>query len=108
MSKIPGHSLFNYKWSDEYRDDDDLNDTRRTTAKDRERVMFQLGAILSSLVEHRFDKIGSLVKSEAGDEGPGNVTIGECLIPALFWESRKKLADVPHGPFADENRYLLA
>lgn len=64
--------------------------------------MNQLGVIMSYISKARFDKIGSLFE---GDDG--GFSVGECLSPALTWQSRDSLeTEIDRGPFSQEGRYL--
>jgi hypothetical protein len=63
--------------------------------------MSQLGAITAQLSRLRFDKIGSL-----SQDGTGNYTVVECLLPSLTWQHRDLLEDIERGPYDDETAYF--
>ncbi|KAH7171867.1 hypothetical protein DER46DRAFT_677529 [Fusarium sp. MPI-SDFR-AT-0072] len=68
----------------------------------REKIMNQLGVIMSRLSKVHFDKIGSLF----GDD-TGGFSVGECLSPVLTWQSRDSLeTGIERGPFTGETPYL--
>lgn len=67
----------------------------------REKILNQLGRIMSSLLKPRFDKIGSLFQNEEG-----KYYIGECLSPSLLWQLRDTLPDIARGPFDKEDQYF--
>ncbi|KAK7407825.1 hypothetical protein QQX98_009996 [Neonectria punicea] len=69
--------------------------------QDREKVMSQLGTIMSSLSKIHFDKIGSLFEDNAGGH-----SVGECLSPSLLWQWRDQLEGIDRGPFQRETEYL--
>lgn len=71
------------------------------TDLDREKVMEQLGVIMSSLSNFHFDRIGSLF-----EDGDGNYFVGECLNPALLWQYRDELEGIDRGPFQQESQYF--
>ncbi|KAI9149378.1 hypothetical protein HJFPF1_11430 [Paramyrothecium foliicola] len=63
QSKATGRSLGSYDWSQTTHEVPGVHRLPRLpiSDKDREKVMVQLGAIMSELSRHRFDKIGSLM-----------------------------------------------
>ncbi|KAH7221687.1 hypothetical protein BKA60DRAFT_634933 [Fusarium oxysporum] len=69
--------------------------------RDREKVMAQLGTIMSRLSDTHFDKIGSLFQ-----DSNGNYFVGECLSPSLLWQHRDELEGVDRCPFDRESQYL--
>jgi len=71
------------------------------TDRDREKVMLQLGTIMSRLLDTNFDKIGSLFQ-----DSNGNYFVGECLSPSLIWQHRDELEGIDRGPFDHESQYL--
>ncbi|KAF4978223.1 hypothetical protein FZEAL_5328 [Fusarium zealandicum] len=102
QSKAAGRSLGSYDWSQlprvsrspNYRPPLPLSD------KDREKIMSQLGTIMSELSDHRFEKIGSIF-----NDGNGGYFVGECLSPSLTWQERDSL-DLERGPFDEEHDYF--
>jgi serine/threonine protein kinase len=73
------------------------------TDQDREKIMTQLGRMMSSLSGTHFHNIGSVF-----DDGEGNYSIGECLSPSMIWQSRDQLEGLDRGPFHDESQYFRA
>ncbi|KAF4437242.1 RNase H domain containing [Fusarium acutatum] len=71
------------------------------TDHDREKIMEQLGTIMSQLLDIHFDKIGSLFQ-----DSNGNYFVGECLSPSLLWQHRDELEGIDRGPFDRESQYL--
>src|SRR6266536_1288975 len=68
--------------------------------RNKEKIMRQLGAITSQLLNLRFDKIGSLFEED------GEYRVKECLSPALIWHQRDSLGDdVARGPFQHDYDY---
>ncbi|KAF7552778.1 hypothetical protein G7Z17_g4073 [Cylindrodendrum hubeiense] len=105
MSKASGRVLSEYDWSEAYRIP---GYTVRIPLlpladQDREKIMGQLGGIMSLLSEIHFDKIGSLFEAE---DGSSDCSVGECLNPSLLWEKRDKLEGIDRGPFDQESQYL--
>ncbi|KAJ3539249.1 hypothetical protein NM208_g5564 [Fusarium decemcellulare] len=70
--------------------------------QNREKVISQLGAMMSELSIHPFEKIGSLF-----DDGNGNYAVGECLSPSLTWQERDSL-ELDRGPFNEEGDYFIS
>ncbi|EPE09970.1 rnase h domain containing protein [Ophiostoma piceae UAMH 11346] len=105
MSKVPGRALFEYDWADAFRVPDFRVQMKflPMTDRDREKVMGQLGGIMSLLSDIKFDKIGSLF---AADDGSGDCSVGECLNPSLIWENRDQLQGIDRGPFNQESQYF--
>ncbi|KPM38214.1 hypothetical protein AK830_g8378 [Neonectria ditissima] len=69
---------------------------------DRQKIMNQLGALMSRLSKVHFDKIGSLFEDDHG-----GFSVGECLSPVLTWQSRDSLeTEIDRGPFSQEDAYL--
>ncbi|KAL5595116.1 hypothetical protein FOVSG1_008805 [Fusarium oxysporum f. sp. vasinfectum] len=103
MSKASGRPLSEYDWIELSRIEG--YPTRRSllplTDQDREKVMKQLGAIMSRLSDCHFDKIGSLL-----EDSNGNTFVGECLSPSLLWQHRDELEGIDRGPFDQESQYL--
>ncbi|KAL7759484.1 hypothetical protein ACKLNR_009574 [Fusarium oxysporum f. sp. zingiberi] len=103
MSKASGRPLSEYDWIELSRIEE--YPTRRSllplTDQDREKVMKQLGAIMSRLSDCHFDKIGSLL-----EDSHGNTFVGECLSPSLLWQHRDELEGIDRGPFDQESQYL--
>ncbi|KAF4439463.1 Protein-glutamate O-methyltransferase SPCC1393.13 [Fusarium austroafricanum] len=104
QSKATDRSLGSYDWSQlprvpglqNYRPLLPLSD------KDREKVMSQLGAIMSELSDRRFEKIGSIF-----NDGNGSYFVAECLSPSLTWQERDSL-DLDRGPFDEEHDYFMS
>ncbi|EWZ99916.1 hypothetical protein FOWG_00294 [Fusarium oxysporum f. sp. lycopersici MN25] len=103
MSKASGRPLSEYDWIELSRIEG--YPTRRSllplTDQDREKVMKQLGAIMSRLSDCHFDKIGSLL-----EDSHGNTFVGECLSPSLLWQHRDELEGIDRGPFDQESQHL--
>ncbi|KAK7424301.1 hypothetical protein QQX98_000569 [Neonectria punicea] len=97
MSKASGRALSEYDWSEAFRIP---GYTVRIPLlpladRDREKIMGQLGGIMSLLSEIHFDKIGSLFEAE---DSSSDCSVGECLNPSLLWEkgiSLKASTEVP-------------
>lgn len=69
---------------------------------DRQKIMTQLGVIMSRLAEAHFGKIGSLFQDD-----DGSFSVRECLSPALTWQSRDTLeTKIDRGPFSQEDFYF--
>ncbi|KAF5568292.1 RNase H domain-containing protein [Fusarium napiforme] len=103
MSKASGRPLSDYDWLELSQIEGYPN--RRPllsmTDRDREKVMAQLGTIVSRLLDTHFDKIGSL-----SQENNGIYSISECLSPSLLWQHRDELEGINRGPFDQESQYL--
>ncbi|KAI1496490.1 hypothetical protein F5X99DRAFT_424654, partial [Biscogniauxia marginata] len=104
QSRATGRSLGSYDWSQLPRVSGLQNPDPPLplSDKDREKVMSQLGAIMSELSDHRFEKIGSIF-----NDGNGGYFVGECLSPSLTWQERDSL-DLDRGPFDEENDYFVS
>lgn len=104
MSKASGRLLSEYDWI-EFSHRVPGYPTRRPllplTDQIREKIMKQLGAIMSRLLAIRFTEIGSLFQ-----DYEGNCSIGECLSPSLLWQSRDTLQGIDRGPFHNESQYF--
>lgn len=83
MSKIPGHALDEHRWFKKLAKLQGLK-KKRITDKNRQKVMYQLGAMFSGLAEHRFDSIGSLFEDRTSDSSPEAPTVGQCLVAHFF------------------------
>ncbi|ENH69519.1 hypothetical protein FOC1_g10011875 [Fusarium oxysporum f. sp. cubense race 1] len=103
MSKASGRPLSEYDWIELSRIEG--YPTRRPllplTDQDREKVMKQLGVIMSRLSDCHFDKIGSLL-----EDSNGNTFVGECLSPSLLRQHGDELEGIDRGPFDQESQYL--
>ncbi|KAF5599289.1 RNase H domain-containing protein [Fusarium pseudoanthophilum] len=103
MSKASGRPLSDYDWLELSQIEGYPN--RRpllpTTDRDREKVMAQLGTIMSRLLDTHFKKIGSL-----SQDSNGIYSIGECLSPSLLWQHRDELEGIDRRPFGQESQYL--
>lgn len=105
MSKASGRPLSDYDWVE-------LSlripgypvhlPLRPLTDHNREKIISQLGTIMSCLSDIHFDKIGSLFE----DSTTGNCSIGECLNPSLIWQWRDRLNGIDRGPFQSQSQYL--
>jgi hypothetical protein len=101
MGKAPGFPLSDFAW-------DACPEGMITSRKPRpclkrankEKIMWQLGDIISQLLKLRFQKIGSLFEEN------GQYVVRKCLSPALIWHERDSLDDdVPRGPFQHDHEY---
>lgn len=104
QSKATGRSLGSYDWS-QLPQIPGLRTHRQLlplSDKNREKVMNQLGTIMSELSDCRFEKIGSIF-----NDGNGGYFVGECLSPSLTWQERDSL-DLARGPFDEEHDYLMS
>ncbi|CVK94110.1 uncharacterized protein FMAN_03345 [Fusarium mangiferae] len=103
MSKASGRPLSDYDWIELSQIEGYPN--RRPLLPmpdlDREKVMAQLGTIMSRLSDTHFDKIGSLFQ-----DNNGNCFVSECLSPSLLWQHRDELEGIDRGPFDQESQYL--
>ncbi|KFA74842.1 hypothetical protein S40288_03523 [Stachybotrys chartarum IBT 40288] len=102
QSKAPGRSLGSYNWCKDPHEMLGAQHQPRLplSDKDREKVMKQLGAIMSELSDHRLEEIGSLTIDETRIP-----SIGECLSPSFTWQERDSL-ELDRGPFSEEFDYL--
>ncbi|KAK7403933.1 hypothetical protein QQX98_010303 [Neonectria punicea] len=103
MSKASGRPLSEYDWVELSRISGYPNKRPLLPLvdRDREKIMRQLGAIMSYLSEIHFDKIGSLF-----EDSDGNYSVGECLSPSLLWQHRDELEGIDRGPFHQESQYF--
>lgn len=69
--------------------------------QNREKIMSQLGIIMSSLSQIRFNKIGPVF-----EDSDSNYFIGECLSPPLLWQWRDTLEGIDRGAFNTESQYF--
>ncbi|EXL65931.1 hypothetical protein FOPG_17868 [Fusarium oxysporum f. sp. conglutinans race 2 54008] len=105
QSKAPGRSLGSYDWTQLPQQVPGFQHRRPLmpiSNENREKVMSQLGAMMSELSIHRFKKIGSLF-----DDGNGSYAVGECLSPSLTWQERDSL-ELDRGPFNQESDYFVS
>lgn len=72
---------------------------RYLTKEEKEKIMKQLGIIVSQLSYLRLDKIGSLFEEE------GCYTVNECLSPGHIWYNRNTIRGIDRGPFHREQDY---
>ncbi|KAK0120437.1 hypothetical protein ONS96_010651 [Cadophora gregata f. sp. sojae] len=101
MSKAPGYALSRFSWTSI---PDGMVASRKPLPclkrANKEKVMKQLGEIISPLLNLRFDEIGSLVEED------GEYLIKQCVSPALVWHGRDSLQDeVRRGPFRHTHDY---
>ncbi|KAF5665951.1 kinase-like domain-containing protein [Fusarium circinatum] len=105
QSKASGRPLSDYRWTESLVQPLNLRyhiSQLPLSESDRERIMNQLGAIMSRLSKVHFDKIGSLFEDDTG-----GFSVGECLSPVFTWQSRDSLeTKMERGPFTDETLYL--
>lgn len=104
MGKARGRPLSDFDWAEISRQTPGYPQLRPLLPLPhgiREKVMRQLGAIMSQLSTIRLAKIGSLV-----EDGSGNYVVGECLSPALLWQKRDTLDGIERGPFLLESQYF--
>ncbi|KAH7127330.1 hypothetical protein EDB81DRAFT_907510 [Dactylonectria macrodidyma] len=73
------------------------------TDRDREKAIFQLEYIMSSLSEIHLDKIELLFEAKDDDS---NYFIGECLSPSPIWQWRDTFEGIHRGPFHQESEYF--
>ncbi|CCT64734.1 uncharacterized protein FFUJ_04017 [Fusarium fujikuroi IMI 58289] len=103
MSKASGRPLSDYDWIELSQIEGYPN--RRPllpmTDRNHEKVMAQLGTIMSRLSDTHFDKISSLFQ-----DNNGNYFVSECLSPSLLWQHRDELEGIDRGPFDQESQYL--
>ncbi|KAH8730587.1 hypothetical protein GQ44DRAFT_756462 [Phaeosphaeriaceae sp. PMI808] len=76
------------------------NPRRRFTNEEKEKIMKQLGAIVSQLSRLRLDKIGSLFEEQ------GCYTVKACLSPGHLLHERHTLREICRGPFYNEGDYF--
>lgn len=104
MSKASGRLLSEYDWI-QFSQRVSGYPVRRPllplTDHDREKIMNQLGAVMSQLSKIHFNEIGSLF-----EDREGNYSIGECLSPSLLWQMRDTLQNIDRGPFRKECQYF--
>ncbi|KAF5234209.1 hypothetical protein FANTH_12246 [Fusarium anthophilum] len=105
QSKASGRTLSDYRWTEPVVQPPNLRhpiSQPPLSESDRDRIMNQLGAIMSRLSKVHFDKIGSLFEDDTG-----GFSVGECLSPVFTWQSRDSLGTkIERGPFTDEIPYL--
>ncbi|KAF5535558.1 altered inheritance of mitochondria [Fusarium napiforme] len=105
QSKASGRPLSDYRWTEPVIQPPNIRHRIcqiPLSCSDREKIMNQLGFIMSRLSKVHFDKIGSLFE----DDNSG-FSVGECLSPVLTWRSRDSLeAEIERGPFTEETTYL--
>ncbi|CVK88378.1 uncharacterized protein FMAN_04945 [Fusarium mangiferae] len=105
QSKASGRPLSDYRWTEPVIQPPNIRhpiSQLPLSESDRERMMNQLGAIMSRLSKVHFTKIGSLLEDDTG-----GFLVGECLSPVLTWQSRDSLEkEIERGPFAEEPVYL--
>jgi hypothetical protein len=105
QSKATGCSLGSYAWSPPRYQVSGLQHRRPPMGisdENRGKVMSQLGAFMSELSTHQFDRIGSLFQ-----DGDASYAVGECLSPSLTWQERDSL-ELDRGPFITEHDYLVS
>lgn len=88
MSKATGFPL-SYKWGS-------------MSAKDKGKVLYQLGEITWQLSRLPFDQIGSLFEDDSG------FSVKSCLCRALVTYDRQLLDNINRGPFLTSNAYFNA
>ncbi|KAF5704370.1 RNase H domain-containing protein [Fusarium mundagurra] len=103
MSNASGRPLSDYDWIELSKIEGypTIRPLLPMTDTDREKVIAQLGTIMSRLWDTHFDKIGSLFQ-----EDNGNYFVGECLSPSLLWQHRDECEGIDRGPFDRESQYL--
>ncbi|KAG5812658.1 hypothetical protein H9Q74_013031 [Fusarium xylarioides] len=105
QSKATGCSLGSYAWNPPRHQVPGLqhrSPPMPISNENRGKVMIQLGAFMSELYRHRFDRIGSLFQ-----DGDASYAVGECLSPSLTWQDRDSL-ELDRGPFKTEHDYLVS
>ncbi|CZR37879.1 uncharacterized protein FPRO_06930 [Fusarium proliferatum ET1] len=105
QSKALGRSLGSYAWSPPRYQVPGLqhrSPPMPISDESRGKVMRQLGAFMSELSTHRFDRIGSLFR-----DADASYVVGECLSPSLTWQERDSL-ELDRGPFNNEHDYLVS
>ncbi|KAI1933465.1 hypothetical protein LOZ66_006471 [Ophidiomyces ophidiicola] len=100
MSRAQGVPLSNYDWHPQ-QCEPISSKARRCSLKENEKqkIMQQLGVIMSQLSRLRFDKIGSLFQEN------GRFKVGPCLAPGLLLHDRHILQGIFRGPFENEGEY---
>ncbi len=98
MSKAKGVQLKTLGW------DIDLQDPTQPylDTSQKQKIMTQLGRIVSQLNDLRFEKLGSIIERD------GMYFVGKCLAPAFIFHDRERLLDIPCGPFNSDKEYYDA
>ncbi|KFY81725.1 hypothetical protein V500_11144 [Pseudogymnoascus sp. VKM F-4518 (FW-2643)] len=102
MSKAPGTQLQNFRWDPHLLEKGVFPQRQHLGPTQKEKIMQQLGRIVSQLSNLRFNKLGSLFQ-EAGE-----YRVGKCLSPAFIFHDRETLGDVERGPFKHDEEYYQA
>ncbi|KAI4156828.1 MAG: hypothetical protein L6R39_000994 [Caloplaca ligustica] len=95
MSKARGTSL-QQAWKDSSPND------RYVSQAQKEKVVYQLGALTANLSHLRFDRAGSLFEEKGGFH------IKRCLGRGLLMNERYTCEGIPRGPFLSEKEYYNA
>ncbi|KAF4439335.1 Altered inheritance of mitochondria protein-like protein [Fusarium austroafricanum] len=106
QSKAPGRPLSDYRWTETSIQPPGFTHPSQLplSDEDRQKIMNQLGAIMSRLSNVHFSKIGSLFEDD-----DGGFSVRECLSPVLTWQSRDSLeTELDRGPFSQEDCYLTS
>ncbi|KAF5625510.1 altered inheritance of mitochondria [Fusarium sp. NRRL 25303] len=105
QSRASGRPLSDYRWTEPSVQPPNIRHPifqLPLSESDREKIMNQLGAIISRLSRVHLEKIGSLFEDDAG-----GFSVGECLSPVLTWQLRDSIEkEIERGPFTEELVYL--
>lgn len=102
MSKAPGTQLQNHRWHPHPLDKGVFPQRQQLSQMQKEKIMQQLGGVVSQLLNLRFNKLGSIFL-EAGE-----YHVQKCLSPAFIFQDRETLRDVKQGPFTHDDEYYQA
>lgn len=102
MSKAPGTQLQNFRWDPHPLEKGVFPQREHLSPMQKEKIMRQLGGIVSQLSNLRFNKLGSLFQET------GEYRVGKCLSPAFIFHDRETLGDVERGPFKHDEEYYQA
>jgi hypothetical protein len=102
MSKAPGTQLQNLRWDPHPLEKGIFPQRQQLSQMQKEKIMQQLGGIVSQLSNLRFNKLSSIFL-EAGE-----YHVGKCLSPTFIFQGRETLQDVKQGPFTHDDEYYQA
>ncbi|KAI1322560.1 hypothetical protein F5Y16DRAFT_413198 [Xylariaceae sp. FL0255] len=105
QSKAAGRCLAEYDWADNSSQPWQYEYCQKLlpiSDQGRQKIMSQLGTIMSSLSEVRFGQIGSIF-----EDHQGKFSVGECLSPVLIWQWRDTIEEaIYRGPFCEDKLYF--